>query len=148
MSHIVKVKVECINTNRLLSELMSHKTQLLENIINQENLKESEVSRIFFRHDLHDIKIWVENKDQSSKMFETAIEEIVFDEEEVFTLFDVPIVSKQDLFDFTKVNRFSRCACVIKKNSKVLRVFESYRSANKFARSVEADTIEIFRMHR
>ena len=148
MSRIVKVKVECINTNRLLAELMSNKDQLLENIISQENLKESEVGRILFRHDLHDIKIWIENKDQSSKLFETAIEEIVFDDEEVFTFFDVPIASKKDLFDLSKVNRFSGNVCLVKKNSEVLSVFESYRGANKFAKSVNADTIEIFRLYR
>lgn len=147
MSHIVKVKVECINTNRLLAELMSNKDQLLESIIRLENLNESEVGRMLFRHESRGIKIWIENKDQSSKMFETAIEEIVFDDEEVFTFFDIPIVSKQDLFDLSKVNRSSSCVCVVKKNSEILDVFESYRSANKLAKSVEADTIEIFRLH-
>ena len=147
MSHIVKVKVECINTNRLRDELMRNKSQILESIIRLKNLKESEVGRIFFRLDRRDVKIWIENKDQSSKLFETAIEEIVFDDEEVFTFFDVPIASKKDLFDLSKVNRSSGNVCLVKKNSEVLSVFESYRSANKFARSVEADTIEIFRLN-
>ena len=147
MSHIVKVKVECIDTRRLLAELMSNKDQLLESIIRLENLKKSEVGRIFFRHDSRNIKIWIENKDQSSKIFETAIEEIVFDDEEVFTFFDVPIVNKQDLFDLSKVIRLLSCAFLVKKNSEVLSVFESYRSANKFAKSVKADTVEVFRLH-
>ena len=38
MSHIVKVKVECINTNRLLAELMRNKSQILESIIRLEIL--------------------------------------------------------------------------------------------------------------
>lgn len=147
MSHIVKVKVECIDTRKLLVELMSNKDQLLESIIRLENLNKSEVGRIFFRLDRRDIKIWIENKDQSSKIFETAIEEIVFDDEEVFTFFDVPIVSKQDLFDLSKVIRLLSCAFVVKKNSEVLSVFESYRAANKFAKSVDADTIEVFRLY-
>ena len=148
MSHIVKVKVECINTNRLLAEMMSNKDQILESIIRLENLNDAEVGRMFFRHDPHGIKIRIENKDQSSKMFETAIEEIVFNDEEVFTIFDVPIVSKRDLFDLSKVTRLLSCAFVVKKNSEVLSVFESYRSANKLAKSVEADTIEIFKLYR
>ena len=147
MSHIVKVKVECINTNRLRDELMSNKDQLLESIIRLENLNESEVGRIFFRHDPRDIKIWIENKDQSDKIFETAIEEIVFDDEEVFTFFDVPIADKQDLFDLSKSVRLLSCAFLVKKNSEVLSVFESYRRADKFAKSAEADTIEVFRLH-
>ena len=147
MSHITKVKVECINTKRLLSDLMSNKDQILRRIINLENLKESEVGRLFFRLDTRDIKIWIENKDQSSKMFETKIEEIIFDDEEVFTFFDVPIVNKKDLFDLSKSVRLLSCAFVVKKNSEVLSVFESYRGANKFARSVKADTIEVFRLH-
>ena len=148
MSRIVKVKVECINTDRLLTNLMSNKDQILESIIRLENLNESEVGRIFFRHDLHDIKIWIENQDQSCKMFETAIKEIVFDDEEVFTFYEVPIASKKDLFDLSKVNRSSRNVCLVKKNSEVLSVFESYRGANKFAKSVNADTIEIVKMNR
>ena len=147
MSHIVKVKVECIDTRKLLAELMRNKDQLLESIIRLENLNESEIGRIFFRLDHHDIKIWIENKDQSSKMFETEIKEIVFDGEEVFTFFDVPIVNKQDLFDLSKSIRLLSCAFLVKKNSEVLSVFESYRSANKFAKSAEADTIEVFRLH-
>ncbi len=147
MSHIVKVKVACVNTNRLLAEPMSNKAQILENIIRLENLNESEVGRMFFRLDPHDIKIWIEDKDQSSKMFETAIEEIVFDGEEIFTFFNVQIVSKQDLFDLSKSVRLLSCAFVVKKNSEVLSVFESYRGADKFAKSVEADTIEVFRLH-
>lgn len=147
MSHIVKVKVECINTNRLRDELMRNKSQILESIIRLENLNKSEVGRIFFRHDPRDIKIWIENKDQSSKIFETAIEEIVFDDEEVFTLFDVPIADKQDLFDLSKSVRLLSCAFLVKKNSEVLSVFESYRAADKLAKSVEADTIEVFRLH-
>ena len=124
MSHIVKVKVECINTNRLLAELMHNKSQILESIIRIENLNESEVGRIFFRFDRRDVKIWIENKDQSSKLFETAIEEIVFDDEEVFTFFDVPIADKQDLFDLSKSVRLLSCAFLVKKNSEVLSVFE------------------------
>lgn len=147
MSHIVKVKVECINTNRLRDELMRNKSQILESIIRLENLKESEVGRIFFRLDPRDVKIWIENKDQSSKIFETAIEEIVFDDEEVFTFFDVPIADKQDLFDLSKSVRLLSCAFLVKKNSEVLSVFESYRGANKFAKSVKADTIEVFRLY-
>ena len=147
MSHIVKVKVECINTNRLRDELMRNKSQILESIIRLENLNKSEVGRIFFRHDPRDIKIWIENKDQSSKIFETTIEEIVFDDEEVFTFFDVPIADKQDLFDLSKSVRLLSCAFLVKKNSEVLSVFESYRGANKFARSVKADTIEVFRLY-
>ena len=147
MSHIVKVKVECINTNRLLAELMRNKSQILESIIRIENLNESEVGRIFFRHDPRDVKIWIENKDQSSKLFETTIEEIVFDGEEVFTFFDVPIADKQDLFDLSKSVRLLSCAFVVKKNSEVLSVFESYRGADKFAKSVKADTIEVFRLY-
>ena len=147
MSHIVKVKVECINTNRLLAEMMRNKDQILESIIRLENLNDAEVGRMFFRHDPHGIKIWIENKDQSNKMFETAIEEIVFDGEEVFTFFDVPIVSKQDLFDLSKSVRLLSCAFLVKKNSEVLSVFDSYRGANKFAKSVEADTIEVFRLY-
>ena len=147
MSHIVKVKVECIDTRRLLAELMSNKDQLLESIIRLENLNKSEVGRIFFRHDPRDIKIWIEDKDQSSKMFETEIKEIVFDGEEVFTFFDVPIVNKQDLFDLSKVIRLLSYAFLVKKNSEVLSVFESYRSANKFAKSVKADTVEVFRLY-
>ena len=147
MSHIVKVKVECIDTHKLLVNLMSNKDQLLESIIRLKNLNKSEVGRLFFRHDLHDIKIWIENKDQSSKIFETAIEEIVFDDEEVFTFFEVPIVRKQDLFDLSKVIRLLSCAFLVKKNSEVLSVFESYRAANKLAKSVKADTIEVFRLH-
>lgn len=141
MSHIVKVKVECIDTRRLLAELMSNKDQLLESIIRLEDLNESEVGRIFFRLDPRDIKIWIENKDQSSKIFETAIEEIVFDDEEVFTFFDVPIANKQDLFDLSKSVRLLSCAFLVKKNAEVLSVFESYRSANKFAKSLKADII-------
>lgn len=147
MSHIVKVKIECIDTRKLLAELMSNKDQLLESIVRSENLNESEVGRMFFRLDRNDIKIWIEDKDQSSKMFETEIKEIVFDGEEVFTFFDVQIVSKQDLFDLSKVIRMLSCAFVVKKNSEVLSVFESYRSANKFAKSAEADTIEVFRLY-
>lgn len=147
MSHIVKVKVECINTNRLLAELMRNKAQILESIIRLENLNESEVGRIFFRHDPRDVKIWIENKDQSSKIFETAIEEILFDDEEVFTFFDVTIANKQDLFDLSKSVRLLSCAFLVKKNSEVLSVFESYRGANKFAKSVKADTIEVFRLY-
>lgn len=147
MSHIVKVKIECIDTNRLLSRLMINKNQLLESIVRLENLNESEVGQIYFGHDLHGIKIWIENKDQSSKIFETTIEEIVFDDEEVFTFFDVPIVNKQDLFDLSKVIRFLSCALVVKKNSEILSVFESYRNADKFAKSAEADTIEVFRLY-
>lgn len=147
MSHIVKVKVECINTDRLLSELMSNKDQILESIIRLENLKESEVGRMFFRHDPREIKIWIENKDQSSKMFETTIEEIVFDDEEVFTFFDVPIVDKQDLFDLSKSVRLLSFAFLVKKNSEVLRVFESYRGARKLAKSIDADTIEVFKLY-
>ena len=141
MSHIVKVKIECINTNRLRDELMRNKSQILE------NLNESEVGRIFFRHDPRDVKIWIEDKDQSSKLFETTIEEIVFDDEEVFTFFDVPIANKQDLFDLSKSVRLLSCAFLVKKNSEVLSVFESYRRANKFAKSVDADTIEVFRLY-
>lgn len=147
MSRIVKVKVECINTKRLLSSLMSNKDQILESIIRLENLNKSEVGRTFFRLDPRDIKIWIENKDQSSKLFETAIEEIVFDDEEVFTFFDVPIANKQDLFDLSKSVRLLSCAFLVKKNSEVLSVFESYRRANKFAKSVDADTIEVFRLY-
>lgn len=147
MSHIVKVKVACVNTNRLLAELMSNKAQILESIIRLENLNKSEVGRIFFRHDPRDVKIWIENKDQSNKLFETAIEEIVFDDEEVFTFFDVPIVSKQDLFDLSKSVRLLSCAFLVKKNAEVLSVFESYRGANKFAKSLKADTIEVFRLY-
>ena len=147
MSHIVKVKIECIDKNRLLSRLMSNKNQILESIVRLENLNESEVGRMFFRLDRNDIKIWIENKDQSGKMFETEIKEIVFDGEEVFTFFDVPIVSKQDLFDLSKVIRLLNCAFVVKKNSEILSVFDSDRSANKFAKSVEADTIEVFRLY-
>ena len=147
MSHIVKVKVECINTNRLRDELMRNKSQILESIIRLENLKESEVGRIFFRHDPRDVKIWIENKDQSSKIFETTIEEIVFDDEEVFTFFDVPIADKQDLFDLSKSVRLLSCAFLVKKNAEVLSVFESYRGANKFAKSLKADTIEVFRLY-
>ena len=147
MSHIVKVKVECINTNRLLAEVMRNKAQILESIIRLENLNESEVCRIFFRLDPRDVKIWIENKDQSSKIFETAIEEILFDDEEVFTFFDVTIANKQDLFDLSKSVRLLSCAFLVKKNSEVLSVFESYRRANKFAKSVKADTIEVFRLY-
>lgn len=151
MPHVVKVKVkvkvECINTNRLLAELMSNKSQILESIIRLENLNESEVGRMLFRHDPRDIKIWIEDKDQSSKLFETSIEEIVFDDEEVFTFFDVPIANKQDLFDLSKSVRSLRRAFLVKKNSEVLSVFESYRGADKFAKSVKADTIEIFGMY-
>lgn len=147
MSHVVKVKIECIDTNRLLSRLMINKNQILESIVRLETLNESEVGRMFFRLDRNDIKIWIENKDQSSKMFETEIKEIVFDDEEVFTFFDVPIVSKQDLFDLSKVIRLLSCAFVVKKNAEVLSVFESYRKADKFAKSAEADTIEVFRLY-
>jgi hypothetical protein len=147
MSHIVKVKVECIDTHKLLVKLMSNKDQLLESIIRLENLNESEIGRIFFRHDPRDVKIWIENKDQSSKLFETTIEEILFDDEEVFTLFDVPIADKQDLFDLSKSVRLLSCAFLVKKNAEVLSVFESYRGANKFAKSVKADTIEVFRLY-
>lgn len=147
MSHIIKVKVECINTNRLRDELTRNKSQILESIIRLENLNESEVGRIFFRHDPRDVKIWIENKDQSNKLFETSIEEIVFDDEEVFTFFDVPIADKQDLFDLSKSVRLLSCAFLVKKNSEVLSVFESYRGANKFAKSVKADTIEVFRLY-
>lgn len=147
MSHIVKVKVECINTNRLRDELMRNKSQILESIIRLEDLNESEVGRIFFRLDRRDVKIWIENKDQSSKIFETTIEEIVFDDEEVFTFFDVPIADKQDLFDLSKSVRSLSCAFLVKKNSEVLSVFESYRGANKFAKSLKADTIEVFRLY-
>lgn len=147
MSHIVKVKTECIDTNRLLSELMSNKDQLLESIISRENLKESEVVQICFGVDLDEIKIWIENLDGSSKIFETEIEEIVFDDDEVFTFFGVPIVSKQDLFDLSKSVRLLSCAFVVKKNSEVVSVFESYRGADKFAKSNEADTIEVFRLY-
>lgn len=146
MSHIVKVKVECINTNRLRDELMSNKDQLLESIIRLENLNESEVGRIFFRLDPRDIKIWIENQEHV-KIFETSIEEIVFDDEEVFTFFDVPIADKQDLFDLSKSVRLLSCAFLVKKNSEVLSVFESYRGADKFAKSVKADTIEVFRLY-
>lgn len=146
MSHIVKVKVECIDTRRLLAELMSNKDQLLESIIRLENLNESEIGRIFFRHDPRDIKIWIENQEHV-KIFETSIEEIVFDDEEVFTFFDVPISDKQDLFDLSKSVRLLSCAFLVKKNSEVLSVFESYRGANKFAKSVKADTIEVFRLY-
>lgn len=147
MSHIVKVKIECIDTRRLLAELMRNKDQILESIVRSENLKESEVGRLFFRLDRNDIKIWIEDKDQSSKMFETSIEEIVFDDEEVFTFFDVPIADKQDLFDLSKSVRLLSCAFLVKKNSEVLSVFESYRGANKFAKSLKADTIEVFRLY-
>ena len=146
MSHIVKVKVECINADRLLSALMSNKDQLLESIIRLENLKESEVGRMFFRHDARDIKIWIENQEHV-KIFETKIKEIVFDDEEVFTFLDAPIVSKQDLFDLSKSIRLLSFAFLVKKNSEVLSVFESYRGANKFAKSVKADTIEVFRLY-
>lgn len=146
MSHIVKVKVECTNTKRLLSALMSNKDQILESIIRLEDLNKSEVGRLFFRLDPRDIKIWIENQEHV-KIFETKIEEIVFDDEEVFTFFDVPIVSKQDLFDLSKSVRLLSCAFVVKKNSEVLSVFESYRRANKFAKSVDADTIEVFRLY-
>lgn len=149
MSHIVKVKikVECINTNRLLAELMSNKDQLLESIVRLENLNKLEVGRIFFRLDRRDVKIWIENKDQSSKMFETTIEEIVFDDEEVFTFFDVPIADKQDLFDLSKSVRLLSFAFLVKKNSEVLSVFESYRGARKLAKSIDADTIEVFKLY-
>lgn len=147
MSHIVKVKIECIDTRKLLAELMRNKDQILESIVRLENLNESEVGRLFFRLDRNDIKIWIENKDQSGKMFETEIKEIVFDGEEVFTFFDVPIVSKQDLFDLSKVIRLLSCAFVVKKNSEILSVFDNDRSANKFAKSVKADTIEVFRLY-
>lgn len=146
MSHIVKVKVECIDTRRLLAELMSNKDQLLESIIRLENLNESEIGRIFFRHDPRDIKIWIENQEHV-KIFETSIEEIVFDDEEVFTFFDVPIADKQDLFDLSKSVRLLSCAFLVKKNLEVLSVFESYRGAKKFAKSVKADTIEVFRLY-
>lgn len=146
MSHIVKVKVECINTNRLRDELMRNKSKILESIIRLENLDESEVGRIFFRLDRHDVKIWIENQEHV-KIFETKIEEIVFDDEEVFTFFDVPIVGKQDLFDLSKSVRLLSCAFLVKKNLEVLSVFESYRGANKFAKSVKADTIEVFRLY-
>lgn len=149
MSHIVKVKikVECINTNRLLAELMSNKDQLLESIVRLENLNKLEVGRIFFRLDRRNVKIWIENKDQSSKMFETTIEEIVFDDEEVFTFFDVPIADKQDLFDLSKSVRLLSFAFLVKKNSEVLSVFESYRGARKLAKSIDADTIEVFKLY-
>ena len=147
MSHIVKIKVECINTNRLLAELMSNKDQLLESIVRLENLNKLEVGRIFFRLDRRDVKIWIENKDQSSKMFETTIEEIVFDDEEVFTFFDVPIADKQDLFDLSKSVRLLSFAFLVKKNSEVLSVFESYRGARKLAKSIDADTIEVFKLY-
>ena len=147
MSHIVKVKVECIDTRKLLSRLMINKNQILESIVRLENLNESEVGQICFGFDIHDVKIWIENKDQSSKIFETEIKEIVFDGEEVFTFYDVPIVNKQGLFDLSKSIRLLSCAFLVKKNSEVLSVFESYRDANKFAKSVEADTIEVFRLY-
>lgn len=147
MSHVVKVKTECIDKSRLLSELMTNRDQILESITSRENLDKSSVVQICFGSDLHSIKIWIENKDQSSKIFETAIEEIVFDDEEVFTFFDVPIADKQDLFDLSKSVRLLSCAFLVKKNSEVLSVFESYRGANKFAKSVKADTIEVFRLY-
>ena len=147
MSYIVKVKTECIDKSQMLIRLMACKDQLLENNISLENLKESEVSQICFGSDLHSIKIWIENRDRSIKMFETEIEEIVFDDKEVFTFFNVPIVRKQDLFDLPRINRLSSHACLVKKNSEVLSVFESYLIADKFAKSVDADTIEIFRLH-
>ena len=148
MSHIVKVKAECIDKTKILSRLMSNKDQLLESIISLENLNASDVAQICFGSELNAIRIWIRDRTQSIDLFETAIEEIVFDDEEVFTFFNVPIIRKQDLFDLSKVNRSSDYACVVKKNSEVLRVFESYRSAGKFAKSLEADTIEIFRLYR
>ena len=147
MSHVVKVKAECIDKSRLLSELMTNINQILESIISRENLDKLSDVQICFGSDLHSVKIWLRDIDQSIDIFETEIEEIVFDDEEVFTFFDVPIVNKKDLFDFSKVNRSSDYACVVKKNSEVLSVFESYRGANKFAKSVKADTIEVFRLY-
>ena len=146
MSHIVKVKAECIDKSRLLSELMSNKDQILESVIRLEDLNESEVGRLFFRLDPRDIKIWIENLEHV-KIFETAIKEIVFDDEEVFTFYEVTIVNKKDLFDLSKSVRLLSCAFIVKKNSEVLSVFESYRNADKFAKSVDADTIEVFRLY-
>lgn len=147
MSHIVKVKSECIHHSKILSNLMIRKDQLLERIISLENLNESEVGQICFGVDLDEIKIWIEDLNQSSKIFETTIGDIVFDDEEVFTFFDIPIMRKQEIFDLSKVNRSSGHACVVKKDSEVLRILANYSNADKFARSVEADTIEIFGLY-
>ena len=147
MSHIVKVKAECIHRSKILSNLMIRKDQILESIINLENLNESEVGQICFGVELDKIKIWIEDLNQSSKIFETTIEDIVFDDEEVFTFFDIPIMRKQEIFDLSKVNRLSGRACVVKKDSEVLRILANYSSADKFARSVKADTIEVFRLY-
>lgn len=147
MSHIVRVKAECINNSKILSNLMIRKDQLLERIISLENLNESEVGQICFGVDLDEIKIWIEDLSQSSKIFETTIGDIVFDDEEVFTFFDIPIMRKQEIFDLSKVNRSSSRACVVKKDSEILRILANYSSADKFARSVEADTIEIFGLY-
>lgn len=147
MSHIVKVKAECINKSKILSNLMVRKDQILESIIRLENLNESEVGQICFGVELDKIKIWIEDLNQSSKIFETTIGDIVFDDEEVFTFFDIPIMRKQEIFDLSKVNRLSGRACVVKKDSEVLRILENYSSADRFARSVEADTIEIFGLY-
>ena len=147
MSHIVKVKAECIDKSKILSNLMVRKDQILERIISLENLNEPEVDQICFGVELDKIKIWIEDLNQSSKIFETTIGDIVFDDEEVFTFFDIPIMRKQEIFDLSKVNRLSGRACVVKKDSEVLRILENYSSADKFARSVEADMIEIFGLY-
>ena len=147
MSHIVKVKAECIDKSKILSNLMVRKDQILERIISLENLNEPEVDQICFRVELDKIKIWIEDLNQSIKIFETTIGDIVFDDEEVFTFFDIPIMRKQEIFDLSKVNRLSGRACVVKKDSEVLRILENYSSADKFARSVEADMIEIFGLY-
>lgn len=147
MSHVVRVKAECINNSKIISSLMIRKDQILESIINLENLNESEVSQICFGVDLDEIKIWIEDLDRSSKMFETAIGDIVFDDEEVFIFYDVPIMRKQEIFDLSKIDRLSGRACVVKKDSEILRILANYSSADKFARSVEADTIEIFGLY-
>ena len=147
MSHIVKVKAECIDKSKILSNLMVRKDQILERIISLENLNEPEVDQICFGVELDKIKIWIEDLNQLSKIFETTIGDIVFDDEEVFTFFDIPIMRKQEIFDLSKVNRLSGRACVVKKDSEVLRILENYSSADKFARSVEADMIEIFGLY-
>lgn len=148
MSRIAKVKLTQVNDLALMHHLASSGDHLKSEMIKKMKLDFHAVGDLYWAIKPRQIKIWLENTDQSRRLAEATIEEELIFIDGVFSLFDVEILNVKDLESLRILYPDEDYAYVVRDGAEISGVSDNLVFAEVIASRTDSDTIEIVRMNR
>lgn len=148
MSHITKIKLTQLNDLSLMHHLARSEDHLKSEMIEKMKLNEAEVGDLYWAIKPDQIKVWLENADQSKRLAEATIEKELIFIYGVFSLFDVEILNVKDLNDLRILYSDEDYAYVVRDGAEIAGVSDNLVFADVIASRTDSDTIEIVGMNR